>query len=398
MREPVAPQKMPVSDDGPVAWERSSAARAGEATKYVETMIRQRPPARFVPPGRGTSGLTYIQLTGPAAPDGGYPWQEVSQYPPIKITSAGSGYTSAPSVSISGGGWTGWTIHAAVNTTTGVVTSVFFTGTAGTAGTANVQPTISFSGGGGTGAAASITDAQDANSPNQWYTTGATGDYSSAAYEASGCFGLPNDGAIYPAFAGPNGQLLFFCNPIAVGVTTAVSSYPTTINANFALQPQTVWGTQSEGASATFATSGLGGTYPVVYAYNLGTVLPGPGTQVIYRWTGTRWVFRYDVNIAGLLVTTHETPSTTLKIALAVGYVADSSDATLTQISAVTSYTLSASATNYVYLDASNALASSTSGWPGSGHYTKLAKVVTGSSTVSTITDQRSFVVGVQQS
>src|SRR6185312_16208526 len=47
------------------------------------------------------SSLTYIQLTGPAGPDGGYPWAEVTQAPPIKVTNGGSGYTSAPSVTVS---------------------------------------------------------------------------------------------------------------------------------------------------------------------------------------------------------------------------------------------------------------------------------------------------------
>jgi len=347
----------------------------------------------------GDTPITYIQLTGPAAPDGGYPWVQVTQAPPIKITNTGTGYSSPPSASLSGGGWTGWNLTVTINATAGTVTSVYFSGSAGTAGTANVQPTISFSGGGGSGAAAQITDIQDVNTPVQWVTSSTTGGYSNAAYEARGCFGLPNDGVVYPAITGPNGKLLFFSNPVVVGKTSTAGSYPTAVSAFYAIQPVTLYGTQSEGSAVTFNTGPLtGGTYPVFYAYNIGTARPFQGTYVICRWTGTRWVFRFDVSPAGLQVTLHETPSTSLNVAVSQGYWVDSTTTTLTNFAAVSSFGLTASATNSIYLDNSGTLTKSTSGYPGSGHFTKLATAVTGGSTITSLTDDRQFTVAVNQS
>jgi len=67
----------------------------------------------------------------------------------VKVVSAGSGYTSAPAVSFTGGGGSGAT--ATANVSGGVVTSI--TVTAGGTGYTSV-PTVSFSGGGGSGASA----------------------------------------------------------------------------------------------------------------------------------------------------------------------------------------------------------------------------------------------------
>ena len=67
----------------------------------------------------------------------------------VRITSGGSGYTTAPTVSITGGGGTGATAQAVVSG--GAVTSVFVL-TAGTGYTSN--PSVAFTGGGGSGVAA----------------------------------------------------------------------------------------------------------------------------------------------------------------------------------------------------------------------------------------------------
>lgn len=69
----------------------------------------------------------------------------------VIITNGGSGYTSAPTVAISGGGGTGATATATVSG--GAVTSV--TVTASGSGFTS-EPTIAFTGGGGTGAAARV--------------------------------------------------------------------------------------------------------------------------------------------------------------------------------------------------------------------------------------------------
>lgn len=79
--------------------------------------------------------------------------QEAYKYGSITgyaVTSGGSGYTSAPIVSLSGGGGTGATAVASINSS-GVVTGI----TPVTAGTGYLSaPTVTLSGGGGSGATA----------------------------------------------------------------------------------------------------------------------------------------------------------------------------------------------------------------------------------------------------
>lgn len=77
--------------------------------------------------------------------------------------------------------------------------------------------------------------------------------------------------------------------PSFVGKTTTVSSYPTAANKYFAIQPQAMTGTETEGA--TYTTASRSGT---LYALNLGTVAPPAGTYVVCTYVPHRWVFRYD--------------------------------------------------------------------------------------------------------
>ena len=74
----------------------------------------------------------------------------------ITVTAGGSGYTSAPTVSITGGGGSGATATAV--RASGAVTSVTLTNP-GSGYTS--APTVAFSGGGGTGATATATLATD---------------------------------------------------------------------------------------------------------------------------------------------------------------------------------------------------------------------------------------------
>jgi hypothetical protein len=392
---PVPDQQPPVDDGGGlVAFRPDAARRVRQATVYVETMLRQKPRPRFERPQSPAVQTQWIRLTGPAGPDGGYPWEAVTQVAPLTVTAGGSEYTFA-NATVSGNGWTGWSVTLTV--ANGKVASAAWSGSAGATGTANEPPTITVSGD-GTGAAVQISDAQDVLTPPQWVTTGTTGSYSKAAYEISGCYGLPNDGTVYPAEAGPAGQLSFFCNPVIVGKTTHVTSYPTGTNVYFAVQPETVYGTQAEGSPGVLNTGPSGGgTYPVLYAVNIGPQPPPEGTTVICGWSGTRWVFRYDINTSQLEVTTHETPSTSLKIDLSAGTAVDSAGTTLTAVAAVSGHTLAASSTNSVYLDASYALAHSTTGMPGSGHFTPLATVTTNGTKVTGVTDARTFTVAARQ-
>ena len=75
----------------------------------------------------------------------------------IAVTNGGSGYTEAPTVTISGSG-SGASAEAVINSETNEVTAVVITNPgAGYPGSPDPAPTVGFSGGGGTGAAATAT-------------------------------------------------------------------------------------------------------------------------------------------------------------------------------------------------------------------------------------------------
>jgi hypothetical protein len=92
--------------------------------------------------------------------------------------------------------------------------------------------------------------------------------------------------------------------------------------------------------------------------------------------------------VGGLAVTTHEQPSATLKIDIAAGsYVTRSW--TVGTYAGVSGYTLTPSGTIVLYLDATASYALTTgSAYPSTQHV-RLATVVTGSSTITSITDNR---------
>ena len=72
--------------------------------------------------------------------------------------------------------------------------------------------------------------------------------------------------------------------------TTVVSVYPTTAGAFYACTPLLADGPETEGASASFASSGA----RTIYALNLGTGVPPVGTKLIAHACGGRWTFRFD--------------------------------------------------------------------------------------------------------
>lgn len=73
-----------------------------------------------------------------------------------------------------------------------------------------------------------------------------------------------------------------------VGVTTHVTTYPTAVNAYYAIQPKYVGGPESEGAPWTLTDLG-----PKVLAAHLGTVVPPEGTTVRFWRVPHRYVFAY---------------------------------------------------------------------------------------------------------
>lgn len=74
-----------------------------------------------------------------------------------------------------------------------------------------------------------------------------------------------------------------------VGLTTTVSSYPTTAAVYYGVRRQNIFGTETEGSSGVSST--ITGTF---LALNLGTAIPPVGTQVIVTRVAQRWTFRFD--------------------------------------------------------------------------------------------------------
>ena len=73
-------------------------------------------------------------------------------------------------------------------------------------------------------------------------------------------------------------------------LTTTVTTYPTTANTFYACNPELLTGSEDEGATPTFTPD----TATIIYALNLGTVIPPNGTKLVIHSAGGRWTFRYD--------------------------------------------------------------------------------------------------------
>ena len=75
-----------------------------------------------------------------------------------------------------------------------------------------------------------------------------------------------------------------------LGTTMAIETYPTVAIASYAIAPQTLDGTQEEGAVASYGPTGA----PPFLAVNVGSKVPPSGTPVLCVNVGGYWVFRYD--------------------------------------------------------------------------------------------------------
>jgi hypothetical protein len=93
--------------------------------------------------------------------------------------------------------------------------------------------------------------------------------------------------------------------------------------------------------------------------------------------------------VGALAVITTEVPSATLKVRVAAGNY-QKQDGTIGQYAGSSSQTMTASATNYLYLDLTNSgnLVVNTTGFPATAHV-RLATVVAAVSTITSITDAR---------
>jgi hypothetical protein len=93
--------------------------------------------------------------------------------------------------------------------------------------------------------------------------------------------------------------------------------------------------------------------------------------------------------VGALAVITTEVPSATLNVRVATGNY-QKQDGTIGQYAGSSSQTMTASATNYLYLDLTNSgnLVVNTTGFPATAHV-RLATVVAAVSTITSITDAR---------
>lgn len=91
--------------------------------------------------------------------------------------------------------------------------------------------------------------------------------------------------------------------------------------------------------------------------------------------------------VGGGCVTLHETPSSTLNVAVA-GCFYNKTDGTVGTYAGTASQALTASNTNYLFLDGSGTLTVNTTGFPTTVHF-RLATVVAGGTTITSITDSR---------
>ena len=98
--------------------------------------------------------------------------------------------------------------------------------------------------------------------------------------------------------------------------------------------------------------------------------------------------------LGALAVTPAEVPSASLNVAVAAGsYV--KSDGTIGTYAGTASQAMTTAATNYVYLTDGGTLTVDTSGFPANTFHVRLAVVVAGASTITSVTDARLYSVSV---
>ena len=133
------------------------------------------------------------------------------------------------------------------------------------------------------------------------------------------------------------------------------------------------------------------------YTTNVQLAMPAPGDRT---WNvpvnGNAQVLDALAPLGALAVVTTEVPSATLNVHVAAGsYLRQ--DGTIGMYAGSASQAMTASLTNYLYLDLTNSgvITVSTSGFPATAHV-RLATVVAGPSSITSITDARVafYVIG----
>jgi hypothetical protein len=133
------------------------------------------------------------------------------------------------------------------------------------------------------------------------------------------------------------------------------------------------------------------------YTPNVQLAMPAPGDRT---WNmpvnGNAQVLDALAPVSALAVITTEVPSATLNVHVAAGsYIKQ--DGTIGVYAGCTSQAMTASTTNYLYLDLTNsgALVVNTSGFPATAHV-RLATVIAGTSSITSVADARVafYVIG----
>jgi hypothetical protein len=70
--------------------------------------------------------------------------------------------------------------------------------------------------------------------------------------------------------------------------TLSLGSYPTSAAAYYACTPLGLLGTETEGSAGVTASAGA-----TFFAFNTGSAIPPPGTQILVSQVGSRFVFSF---------------------------------------------------------------------------------------------------------
>jgi hypothetical protein len=171
--------------------------------------------------------------------------------------------------------------------------------------------------------------------------------------------------------------------------TKKVTTYPTTAGAYYAVDLVYLTAPEVEGGGDNPQSLGA----PTQYAYNFGQAVPYEGQLVeVTRVPSGRWEFLQPPGDGGLLVATHENPSTTLKVDISAGYFVNTSNVdTFYPGTGTSPLTLTAFSTVKVYLDNTGTPQTTTAASYPPG-VVRLATVQTGVSSVTKVLgDDRTF-------
>lgn len=125
------------------------------------------------------------------------------------------------------------------------------------------------------------------------------------------------------------------------------------------------------------------------YSSNLGI-----GTPALHDKTwkpvldANRAILDAQAALGALAVQTVEHPSTTLNVAVSAGTYRKA-DGTLATYAGTASFAVTTATTSYLYLSDSGTLTASTSAFPTTGNVVRLATVVAGATTITSVTDAR---------